>query len=225
VGFDSSGTVQVISGRVLRVVENSTTYNLNLTSSSKYSTYRFGLAADGNGGSEVVVTAVTSGGTAIQATLAAVGKASSAAAAPSSGVSDHLDHGAHDDLVFRDGTGADSNFFWVNSNGDFGGWTGLSNSAPDLLFRNGVAEDPGLRRLGGNATVPRWYDIASENIAGASAALANETGTAAADLLYLGGTSDLGSRNMTADFATPEDSTLRTELDVTRSSTAYKIVR
>jgi hypothetical protein len=166
---------------------------------------------------------VTSGGTAGHALPVAVSEVSSGAAgAPSIGPSDHVDHGAHHNLVFHDGTGADSNFFWVNSNGDFGAWKDLSpSSPPDLLFRNGVAEDAGLGGLGHDGGLASL----SHSITGAFAALADENVTGAADLLYRGDASALGLPNSPAQsVVTGHGDTLRSD-DATRSSAAYKILR
>jgi autotransporter passenger strand-loop-strand repeat protein len=55
VAFRSGGTVQVVSGHVLQVVENATTYNLQLDSSVSYATDAFRLTSDGSGGTDVII--------------------------------------------------------------------------------------------------------------------------------------------------------------------------
>jgi autotransporter passenger strand-loop-strand repeat protein len=55
VAFSSGGTAQVVSGHVLQVVENATTYNLQLDSSVSYATDAFRLTSDGSGGTDVII--------------------------------------------------------------------------------------------------------------------------------------------------------------------------
>ena len=65
VAFSSGGTVQVVSGHVLQVVENATTYNLQLDSSVSYATDAFRLTSDGSGGTDVTTVQDTTAPTVI----------------------------------------------------------------------------------------------------------------------------------------------------------------
>src|SRR5262249_53712586 len=56
VAFDSAGTVQLLAGNILKVVENAVTYQLNLDSEHDYSAIHFRLLSDGHGGTDIVTT-------------------------------------------------------------------------------------------------------------------------------------------------------------------------
>ena len=54
VQFDSGATATVIAGNRLQVSANGNTYTLNLDPANDYSSVKFGLTADGTGGTAIV---------------------------------------------------------------------------------------------------------------------------------------------------------------------------
>ncbi len=64
VNFDSAGSVQLLSGNVLQIVENGTTFHLDLDPGRNFSGDVFRLLADSAGGTDIIVgPGVGSGGT------------------------------------------------------------------------------------------------------------------------------------------------------------------
>jgi autotransporter passenger strand-loop-strand repeat protein len=53
--FDSGGTVQLLANNVLQIVENGTTYRLQLDPSGNYASEPFRLKSDGFGGTDVII--------------------------------------------------------------------------------------------------------------------------------------------------------------------------
>jgi autotransporter passenger strand-loop-strand repeat protein len=168
VSYVSGGTVKVTSSsRVLQIVENGTTYKLNLSSSSRNSSYHYALVSDGHGGTEVVVTSATSTGPGGHPTSSAVGAHFGSFSAAS------LDQTAVQNLVYGGGAASEGNFFSFNSNGTFLNWSDpggspgsdgaavlvTNGSAPDLLFHNAATDGFGLNGLGAHQTLQNWPDV------------------------------------------------------------------